>query len=224
MIITFDWLNVVRECVFNAITNNKIIKYGGRSFFGKLHEPGDECQLWMGEPCLQFNAYTRGSQPFGTRVPPNQNCTPLRTPKSDLYPLCVPPTTKFYPNKLHLSRVFYFAYPCGLLTYPLWPLHVPLGVRVPHVENRWPIQLWGERVYMKCTNLEPNLTPVELWRDGVLLWESARTWCRMSGPRGRSCSARPGRSGRGPLPPTGSPFLRKFKKKLFFFENYFWLE
>jgi hypothetical protein len=58
MKITFDWLNVARECVFNSITNNKIINFGGRSFFGKLHEPGDECQLWMRESSLQFNAYT----------------------------------------------------------------------------------------------------------------------------------------------------------------------
>jgi hypothetical protein len=28
---------------------------------------------------------------------------------------------------------FDFAYPCGLLTYPLWPLHIPLGVPL----NRW---------------------------------------------------------------------------------------
>ncbi len=67
---------------------------------------------------------------------PNQNCTPLCTPKSDLYPLPVPPTKKFYPNKLHLRGFFNFAYPCGLLMYPLWPLHIPLGVCVLQVENR----------------------------------------------------------------------------------------
>jgi hypothetical protein len=46
---------------------------------------------------------SRGSQPFGTCLHPNQNCTPLRTPKSDLFTFCVPPTKKLNPNKLHLS-------------------------------------------------------------------------------------------------------------------------
>ncbi len=60
----------------------------------------------------------RGSQPFGTRVPPNQNCTPLRTPKSELYALRVPPNQKFFPNGL-LLRVFLISRtPCDLLTYP----------------------------------------------------------------------------------------------------------
>ncbi len=68
--------------------------------------------------------YTRSSQPFGTCVPPNQNCTPLRTPKSDLYPLRVPPNKKLYPNKLHLGGLF-------LCCVPLWAPHVPLGVCVP---------------------------------------------------------------------------------------------
>ncbi len=62
-----------------------------------------------------------------------------RTPKSELYPSTYPqirlmsPSQKLYPNKLHLSG---FAYPFGLLMYPLWPAHVPLGVRIPQVENR----------------------------------------------------------------------------------------
>ena len=42
---------------------------------------------------------------------PNQDCTPLRTPKSKLYPLCVPPNQKFYPNKLVLSGILNLAYP-----------------------------------------------------------------------------------------------------------------
>ncbi len=68
--------------------------------------------------------YFRGSQPFGTRVPPNQNFTPLRTPKSEMYALCVPSNQKFYPKGLLLSVFLNFA-------YPLTPPHVPLGVRVP---------------------------------------------------------------------------------------------
>jgi hypothetical protein len=72
-----------------------------------------------------------------------------RTPKSKLHPsayphpLCVPPNKKFYTNKLHLGGFFKFVYPCGLLAYPLWPLYVPLGVRVPQVENRWPRVIQG---------------------------------------------------------------------------------
>jgi hypothetical protein len=30
---------------------------------------------------MRLNLKSRGSQPIGTHVPPNQNCTPLRTPK-----------------------------------------------------------------------------------------------------------------------------------------------
>ncbi len=41
-------------------------------------------------------------------VPPNQTCIPV----------VYPPNKKFYPNKLHLSEFFNFAYPCGLFTYP----------------------------------------------------------------------------------------------------------
>ncbi len=92
--------------------------------------------------------YIRGSQPFGTCVPPNQNFTPLRTPKSELYPLCVPPNQKFYTNELLLSVFFNFAYPCEILlsdflnfAYPLWASRVPLGVCVPQVENRCTIWL-----------------------------------------------------------------------------------
>ncbi len=55
--------------------------------------------------------YCRGSQPFGTCVPPNQNCTPLRTPKSELYALHVPPNRKFYPKGLLFSVLFLFCVP-----------------------------------------------------------------------------------------------------------------
>jgi hypothetical protein len=75
--------------------------------------------------------YSRGSQPFGTHVPPNQDCPPLHTPKSELYFFGVPQYQKFYPNKLVLSGFFN-------LVYPLRFSHVPLGVRVPQVENRCP--------------------------------------------------------------------------------------
>ncbi len=97
-------------------------------------------------------------------VPPNQNCTPMRTTKSKLYPnayhqikitpLCVPPnktcipsaypsTEKFYPKKLHLSVFFLFCVPpaassstpCGLFTYPYRTPRGPLE-DVPQVENR----------------------------------------------------------------------------------------
>ncbi len=35
--------------------------------------------------------YFRDSQPFCTHVPPNKDCNPLPTPKSELYPFCVLP-------------------------------------------------------------------------------------------------------------------------------------
>jgi len=74
----------------------------------------------------------RGSQPFGTCVPPNKYYTPLRTPKSGLFPICVPPNQKFYQNELFLnsslmlctlcehflSVFFLFCVPPELLTYP----------------------------------------------------------------------------------------------------------
>ena len=78
-------------------------------------------------PCFIY--LLQGFSTFGTRVPPNLNCTPLRTPKSELYALCVPPNEKLYQKWLLLSYFFNFA-------YPLCPFHVPLGVLVPQVENR----------------------------------------------------------------------------------------
>ncbi len=53
-----------------------------------------------------FDFLSMGSQPYGTCIPPNQNNTPLHTPKSKLYPLYVPPNQKFYPNKLFWVVVF----------------------------------------------------------------------------------------------------------------------
>ena len=71
------------------------------------------------------------------------NLLVLAYPQIKIVPLCVPPNKKFYTNKLHLGGFFKFVYPCGLLAYPLWPLYVPLGVRVPQVENRWPRVIQG---------------------------------------------------------------------------------
>jgi hypothetical protein len=62
--------------------------------------------------------YIKGSQPFGTCVPPNLNFTPLHTPKSTLYPLRVPPNKKLYP--LWASYECFFNIlrtPCKILTY-----------------------------------------------------------------------------------------------------------
>jgi hypothetical protein len=39
---------------------------------------------------IHFFSKNKGFQPFGTSVPPNQNFTPLLTPKSELYPLWIP--------------------------------------------------------------------------------------------------------------------------------------
>jgi hypothetical protein len=55
--------------------------------------------------------------------------SPLHTPKSKLYPFAYPPNQNFYPNELVLSGF-------QNLAYPLWASHVPLGVRIPQVENR----------------------------------------------------------------------------------------
>ncbi len=75
------------------------------------------------------------------------NLLVLVYPQIKIVPLCVPPNQTCilfaYPQiknstQINFIWVFFlnFVYPCGLLTYPLWPLHVPLGVRVPQVENR----------------------------------------------------------------------------------------
>jgi hypothetical protein len=47
--------------------------------------------------------YIGGSQLFGTCIPPNKNYTPLHTPKSGLFLICVPPDQKFYLNELLLA-------------------------------------------------------------------------------------------------------------------------
>ncbi len=52
---------------------------------------------------LGMSKVGRGSQPYGSCIPPNQNCISLSTPRSDFYTLCVPPNHKFYTNKLLLS-------------------------------------------------------------------------------------------------------------------------
>jgi hypothetical protein len=49
-------------------------------------------------------------------------------PQIKIVPLCGPPNQKFYPKGLLFSIFFNFA-------YTLCPSHVPLGVRVPQVEN-----------------------------------------------------------------------------------------
>ncbi len=54
-------------------------------------------------------------------------------PQIKIVPVCVPLNQKFYPKGLLFGCFFYFA-------YTLWASHVPLGVRVPQVENccfRW---------------------------------------------------------------------------------------
>jgi hypothetical protein len=71
--------------------------------------------LWD-EVILQISIkYRGGSQPFGTRVPPNQNCNPLCTPKSEFSPLHVPTYQKVYPNELLLSGFKLLHSPCELL-------------------------------------------------------------------------------------------------------------
>ncbi len=57
---------------------------------------------------LGMSKVGRGSQPYGSCVPPNQNCTSLHTLKSKLYTLRITPNKKFYPNKLLLSVFFLF--------------------------------------------------------------------------------------------------------------------
>jgi hypothetical protein len=52
---------------------------------------------------LLVNFQRRGSKPLCTRVPPNQNCTPLSTPKSELYALHVPPNQKLYQKGFFLA-------------------------------------------------------------------------------------------------------------------------
>ena len=84
-----------------------------------------------------FFPLEQGFSTFWYLRTPNQDCTPLRTPKSKFYPPRVPPNQKFYPNKLVFSGF-------KNLAYPLWASHVPLGVRVPQVENRC------SRIYTLC--------------------------------------------------------------------------
>jgi len=76
------------------------------------------------------NNLDQGFSTFWYPRTPKSRLYPLRTPKSELYALRVPPNKKFNPKGLLLSVFLTFA-------YPLWPSRVPLGVRVPQVENRW---------------------------------------------------------------------------------------
>ncbi len=52
--------------------------------------------------------FSRGSQTLNIHVPQNQNCAPLRTPKEELYPLCVPPNDKVSPYKSIIVDIFFF--------------------------------------------------------------------------------------------------------------------
>jgi hypothetical protein len=94
--------------------------------------------MWNDLSFKQIFLYIRGSQPFGTCVPPNKNFTPLRTPKSELFPICVPQNKKFYLNELLLGSFLMLRTLCEhlLSVYPLRASNVPLGVHVPQVENR----------------------------------------------------------------------------------------
>jgi hypothetical protein len=59
-------------------------------------------QLSVNKTQVNDNLYSipeiRGSQPIGTRVPPNQKQFHLRAPKSFLQPFCIPP------NKINLLK------------------------------------------------------------------------------------------------------------------------
>ncbi len=78
----------------------------------------------------------QGSQSFSIHVPPNQNCTPLHTPKWELYPLCVPPNQKVYPYKSKTIDFYSFELFLHVCVPPVNYLRTP-GVRIPQVENCW---------------------------------------------------------------------------------------
>jgi hypothetical protein len=63
-----------------------------------------------------------------------------RTPKIKIVPLCVPPNQNCmpfaYPQIQNSTRKGLFWAGFFNFAYPLLPSHVPLGVRVPQVENR----------------------------------------------------------------------------------------
>ncbi len=67
---------------------------------------------------LGMSKVGRGSQPFNSCAPPNQNCTSLHTLKSKWYTLRITPNKKFYPNKLILSVFIILCTPCELIMYP----------------------------------------------------------------------------------------------------------
>ena len=93
----------------------------------------NECCLYQTEKLNEMPiVYIRGFQHFGTHLHPNQNCTALRTPISELYPLGVAPNKKCYSNKLVFWGIF-------KIWCTLWASRVALGVRIPQVENHWSI-------------------------------------------------------------------------------------
>ena len=68
--------------------------YGNKSRILPISYDINMKEEWELEVKFTFNTkgsapdavYIRGSQPFGTHVPPDQDCTPLRTPKSKILP------------------------------------------------------------------------------------------------------------------------------------------
>ncbi len=77
------------------------------------------CSDNLAESYLYRNIYIRDSQPFGTCVPQNQNCTPLCSPKSELYPSCKPHIKRVTKMNIFWVVLLNFVYPCELLTYPM---------------------------------------------------------------------------------------------------------
>ena len=76
---------------------------------------------------IKMNSLAQGFSTFWYSCTPKSKLYPSAYPQSDLYPFCVPPTKKFYPNKLHFSGFFLILRtpvgssrtPCDLFTYPL---------------------------------------------------------------------------------------------------------
>ncbi len=99
--------------IFNLCASPNPYGFQNIYFVDSNRIPGfKRCIFWIGFEKIIIQkgwmmAYIRGSQPFGTCVPPNQSCNPLRTPKSNLY-LFAYPTSRLYP----------FAYPPTLRLYP----------------------------------------------------------------------------------------------------------
>ena len=111
--------------------------------------------------------YIRGFQHFGTHLHPNQNCTALRTPISELYPLGIAPNKKCYSNKLVFWGIF------KIWCTPVSFSRSPRGTHTPG---------WEPLVYIKqnnqmITKWKTQMIAMSLKQNGFIQpWKTSKAW------------------------------------------------